>query len=75
MKELLRLKSFQQILFWFVILGIIIGALATLYFINPNKFQFILLLPSLPALFFIGKGLYKNIPLLIKDLRSIYVNQ
>jgi hypothetical protein len=71
MKELFGLKSFQQILFWLFLLGIIIGVLLTLYFINPDKFRFILLLPSLPVLYFISKGLYKNSNLFFVDLKSI----
>ncbi|SFF08685.1 hypothetical protein [Flavobacterium xueshanense] len=71
MKELFGLKSFQQILFWLFLLGIIIGVFLTLYFINPDKFRFILLLPSLPVLYFISKGLYKNSNLFFMDLKSI----
>ena len=71
MKELLSLKSFQQILFLLFFLGILIGVLVTLHFINPDKFRFILLLPSLPVLYFISKGLYKNSNLFFMDLKSI----
>jgi uncharacterized membrane protein YedE/YeeE len=71
MKELFGLKSFQQILFWLFLLGIIIGVFLTLHFINPDKFRFILLLPSLPVLYFISKGLYKNSNLFFMDLKSI----
>lgn len=71
MKELFGLKSFQQILLLLFLLGIIIGVLVTLYFINPDKFRFILLIPSLPALFFISRGMYKNINLFFMDLKSI----
>ncbi|MFV8361223.1 hypothetical protein [Flavobacterium sp. LS1P3] len=71
MKELLSLKSFQQILLWLFLLGIIIGVLLTLYFINPDKFKFYLIIPSIPALYFIGKGLYKNSNLFFTDLKSI----
>lgn len=71
MKELFGLKSFQQILFWLFLLGIIIGVFLTLYFINPDKFRFILLLPSLPVVYFISKGLYKNSNLFFVDLKSI----
>lgn len=71
MKELFGLKSFQQILFWLFLFGVIIGVLLTLYFINPDKFRFILLIPSLPVLYFISKGLYKNSNLFLTDLKSI----
>lgn len=73
MKELFRLKSFQQILFWLFLLGIIIGGVLTAYFIKPEKFSYVLIIPSVPALFFITKGLIKNIPFLINDFKSIYV--
>ena len=75
MKELFRLKSFQQILFWFFLLGIIIGAVLTAYFMKPEKFSHILIIPSLPALFYIARELYKNIPLLINDFKLIYEKQ
>lgn len=73
MKELFGLKSFQHILFLLFFLGIIIGVLVMLYFINPDKFRFILLIPSLPALFFISRGLYKNSNLFFMDLKSITI--
>lgn len=71
MKELFGLKSFQHILFLLFFLGVMIGVLVTLYFINPDKFRFFLLIPSLPALFFISKGLYKNSKLFFMDLKLI----
>jgi hypothetical protein len=73
MKELFRLKSFQQILFWLFLLGIVIGGLSTAYFINPDKFSIWLLIPSLPALFFISKGLFNNSKLFFTDFKSITI--
>lgn len=73
MKELFGLKSFQHILFLLFFLGINIGVLVMLYFINPDKFRFILLIPSLPALFLISRGLYKNSNLFFMDLKSITI--
>lgn len=73
MKELLRLKSFQQILFWLFLLGIIIGGLLTAYFINSDKFSIWLLIPSLPALFFISRGLIKNSKLFFIDFKSLTI--
>ena len=73
MKELFGLKSFQHILFLLFFLGFMTGVLVTLYFINPDKFSFILLIPSLPALFFISRGLYKNSNLFFTDLKLIKV--
>ena len=71
MKELFGLKSFQHILFLLFFLGVMIGVLVTLYFINPNKFRFFLLIPSLSTLFFISRGLYKNSKLFFMDLKLI----
>ena len=71
MKELFGLKSFQHILFLLFFLGFMMGVLVTLYFINPDKFRFFLLIPSLQALFFISKGLYQNSKLFFMDLKLI----
>lgn len=71
MKELFRLKSFQQILFWLFLLGIIIGGVLTAYFIKPEKFSYVLIIPSVPALFFIIRGLYENCSLFFTDFKSI----
>jgi hypothetical protein len=73
MKELFRLKSFQQILFWLFLLGIVIGGLVAAYFINPDKFSIWLLIPSLPPLFFISKGLFNNSKLFFTDFKSITI--
>jgi hypothetical protein len=73
MKELLRLKSFQQILIWLFLLGIVIGGLSTAYFINTDKFSIWLLIPSLPALFFISRGLLKNSNLFFTDFKSLRI--
>lgn len=71
MKELVRLRSFQQILFWLFLFGVIIGGLLAAYLIKPEKFNITLLLPSIPALFFISRGLYKNSNLFIADFKLI----
>jgi hypothetical protein len=71
MKELVRLRSFQQILFWLFLFGVIIGGLLAAYLIKPEKFNITLLLPSIPALFFILRGLYKNSNLFIADFKLI----
>jgi hypothetical protein len=73
MKELLRLKSFQQILIWLFLLGIVIGGLSTAYFINTDEFSIWLLIPSLPALFFISRGLLKNSNLFFTDFKSLRI--
>ncbi len=69
MKELFGLKSFQHILFLLFFLGVMIGVIVTLYFINPDKFRFLLLIPSLSALFFISRGLHNNSKLFFMDLK------
>ena len=69
MKELFGLKSFQHILFLLFFLGVMIGVIVTLYFINPDKFRFSLLIPLLPALFLISRGLHKNGKLFFMDLK------
>ncbi len=70
MKELLHLKSFQQILLMLFFLGLIIGALLGIYLFNTYKFRFILIFPSVPALYFISRGLYKNCILFFVDIKS-----
>jgi hypothetical protein len=71
MEKLVCLKSFQKILFWLFLLGIVIGGVVTAYFINPDKFRIWLLLPSLPALFFISRGLHQNSKLFFIDFKTI----
>lgn len=73
MKELFGLKSFQQILLLLFFLGFTIGVLYGIYLFSPDKFRYYSIIPALPALFFISRGLYKNIPFLINDFKSIYV--
>lgn len=71
MKELVRLRSLQQLLFWLFLFGVIIGGLLAAYLIKPEKFNIVLLLPSIPALFFISRGLYKNSILFFADFKLI----
>jgi len=74
MKELFELKSFQKTLLFLFLTGFIIGVLygVDLFF---DKLRFYSIIPFFPVLYFIIKGLYKNIPFLINDFRSIYVKQ
>lgn len=74
MRELFKIKSFKKILFFLFILGIMFGTLFGIH-IFTNKLRFYSILPFLPILYIISKGLYKNIPLLIIDFRSIYGKQ
>jgi hypothetical protein len=71
MKELFGLKSFQQILLLLFLLGFIFGVLFGIYLFIPDKFKYYSIIPSLPALFFISRGLYKNSNLFFTDLKSI----
>jgi hypothetical protein len=74
MKELFKLQSFQKVLFFMFLIGFTVG---TLYGIHlfANKLRFYSIIPFLPILYIVTKGLYKNIPFLINDFRSIYVKQ
>jgi len=54
--------------------GIITGTLYGIH-IFTNKLSFYSIIPFLPILYIITKGLYKNIPFLINDFKSIYVKQ
>jgi hypothetical protein len=74
MKELFMLKSFQKILFFLFLFGIMIGTLYGIH-IFTNKLRFYSIIPFLPILYIISKGLNKNIPFLINDFRSIYVKK
>ena len=74
MKELFELKSFQKILFYIFLIGIIIGTLYGIH-IFTNKLGYYYILPFFPILYIITKGLYKNIPFFINDFKSIYVKQ
>ena len=69
MKELFRLKSFQQILLLLFFLGFTIGVLYGIYLFSHGKFGSYSIIPSLPALFFISRGLYRNSNLFFMDLK------
>lgn len=74
MKALFRLKSFQKVFFFMFLIGFIIGVLYGIH-IFINKLRYYSIIPFLPVLYIVTKGLYKNIPFLINDFRSIYVKQ
>jgi len=72
MKEFFRLKSFQNILSWLFLLGIILGAMIASTVANSGNFKltnFVLLF--MVPLFFVSKGLYNNSNLFFADLKSI----
>jgi hypothetical protein len=71
MKELFRLKSFQQILLLLFFLGFTIGVLYGIYLFSSDKFRYYSIIPALPALFFISRGLYKKSNLFFTDFKSI----
>jgi hypothetical protein len=73
MKELFKLKSFQQILLLLFFLGFTIGVLYGIYLFSPDKFRFYLLTPSLPAFFFISRGLYNKSRLFFADFKSLTI--
>jgi len=70
MKQLFSLKSFQKILFFMFLIGIIIGTLYGIH-IFTNKLRFYSILPFFPILYIITKGLYKNSTLFFADFKSI----
>jgi hypothetical protein len=74
MKELFSLQSFQKVLFFLFFIGFFIGIFYGIYILS-NRLKFYSIIPLIPALFFIAKGLYKNIPLLINDCQSIYAKR
>lgn len=71
MKELFSLKSFQQILFFIFLSGLMIGVHLTLFGFSQNKFKSYAVIIWLPTIFIISKGLYKNSTLLLLDLKAI----
>jgi hypothetical protein len=68
MKELFSLKSFQQILLLLFLLGFTIGVLIGIYLFT-GKFKIYFIIPSLPALFYISRELYRNVTSFIVDLK------
>ncbi|SHG26667.1 hypothetical protein SAMN05444372_10452 [Flavobacterium micromati] len=68
MKELLSLKSFQQIVLLIFLLGFTIGILIGTYLFT-GKFKIYFIIPSLPALFYISRELYRNVTSFIVDLK------
>jgi hypothetical protein len=74
MKELFRLKSFHKVFFYMFLIGFTIGFLYGIY-VFTNRLRFYSIIPFLPIIYIIARGLYKNIPLLINDFKSIYVKQ
>lgn len=71
MNEFLKLKSFQQIIFWLFLLGIIIGATIASNIANSDNFKlnnFVLLF--MVPLFFISRGIYKNVHVFIRDTKN-----
>jgi uncharacterized membrane protein YfcA len=73
MKQLFRLESFQKILFFLFLTGVIIGALYGIHV--SNKLRNYSIIPFFPVLYIIIKGLYKNIPFFINDFKLIDFKQ
>lgn len=74
MKELFELKSFQKILFCMFLIGIVIGTLYGVHTLT-NKLWYYSILPFLPVLYIIVKGMYKNISFFVKDFELIDFKQ
>lgn len=74
MKKLLRLKTFQNILFYMFLIGLVIGTLYGIHTLT-NKLWYYSIIPFLPVLYIIVKGMYKNVPYFINDFKSIDFKQ
>jgi len=74
MNELFEFKSFQKTLLFLFLTGFIIGVLYGIH-VFSNKLRYYSILPFFPVLYFIIKGLYKNIPFLINDFKLIDFKQ
>lgn len=75
MKKFFRLRSFQNILPWLFLLGIILGAMIASHEANIVKFKMAnFLLVFMVPLFFTLRGIYKNSRLFLNDLKSINTN-
>jgi hypothetical protein len=70
MKELLKLESFQKIVFYLFLTGIIIGVLYGIH-IFSGKLQWVSIIPFFPVIYFISKGLKNNLSLFRKDFKTI----
>ena len=70
MKELLKLESFQKIVFYFFLTGFIIGVLYGIQ-VFSGKLQWVSIIPFFPAIYFISKGLKNNLSLFRKDFKTI----
>ncbi|MFT5254311.1 MAG: uncharacterized membrane protein YqaE (UPF0057 family) [Flavobacteriales bacterium] len=73
MKELLRLKSFQQILLCLFALGFVVGVLYGIY-IFSDKLRYYSIIPFLPVVYFISRGLFKNSKLFFADFKSLRIS-
>ncbi len=74
MKKLFRLKTFQNILFYMFLIGLVIGTLYGVH-IFTNKLRYYSIIPFLPVLYIIVKGMYKNVPYFINDSKLIDFKQ
>ena len=74
MKKLFRLKTFQNILFYMFLIGLVIGTLYGVH-IFTNKLRYYSIIPFLPVLYIIVKGMYKNVPYFINDFKLIDFNK
>ncbi len=72
MKELLGFKSFQQILLCLFALGFVVGVLYGIY-IFSDKLRYYSIIPFLPVVYFISRGLFKNSRLFFADFKSLTI--
>lgn len=56
---------------WLFLMGIILGVLVTIYILKQEKFAISIVIPFIPALYFITKGLYINSKLFIKEITAV----
>ena len=71
MRELFGLESFRRMLLNLFFLGLSFGVIFGIYLFSPETFRFYFLIPIIPVLFLISRGLYSNVPLFMVDLKSI----
>ena len=70
MKELLKLESFQKIVFYLFLTGFVIGALYGIQ-VFSGQLKFVSIIPFFPVIYFISKGLRNNFGLFLRDFKAI----
>lgn len=70
MKELFKLESFQKIMFYLFLTGFVIGVLYGIY-IFSGKLKWVSIMPFLPVIYIISKGVKNNLSSFLKDFKTI----